>query len=571
MFRSDLFFPDSLLNLIVSNQLEHSAPELYPSLRTTLRCFHTLRSLQPASTVDADDIVTGADVRQILENAFLVKFLSPHVIAKFNAAMRLSGLSSARIDDENESSGTETAQEIIVRDRLLTIAGVTATRRLHSNIALIPRPVYYENKAQTTVLADLLRTFRSGGNVLLIGNQGVGKNKIVDYLLYLLQCEREYVQLHRDTSIQTLTLLPRVEMGRIMYEDSPLVRAAVKGRALVLDEADKAPLEVVCLLKALVGDGNVSLADGRRLVSKSTLNHEFAAHKARSSSTVSMDVHEFSVSNKMSVIHDDFRLFVLANRPGLPFLGNNFFRECGDLFTTVIVANPDLDSELHLLRSSAPSANVDDLKKLAHIFSDLRADHDVGQLNYPFSAREAVNIARHLEAFPQLGMAEAAENVLAFDTLNYATREFVAETFRKYGFEIPKLSRMAGQRSRPVLGADGKIMEIRREGSWSKPKTGTDLPKHGREDPKNEAHVGGNTWAGGTGGSDTAGLGGRGGPYRLDKGHKVHQVSDEDKASVSEESRRRAAQMAKEALEKRLGEIAMGKTDYELYKRYRCI
>ena len=30
--------------------------------------------------------------------------------------------------------------------------------------------------------------------------------------------------------------------------------------------------------------------------------------------------------------------------------------------------------------------------------------------------------------------------------------------------------------------------------------------------------------AGGTGGSNTAGLGGRGGPYRLDKGHKVHQV-----------------------------------------------
>lgn len=50
---------------------------------------------------------------------------------------------------------------------------------------------------------------------------------------------------------------------------------------------------------------------------------------------------------------------------------------------------------------------------------------------------------------------------------------------------------------------------------------------------------------GGTGGSDTAGLGGRGGPYRLDKGHKVHQISDEDKANISEESRRRAATMAK--------------------------
>lgn len=56
------------------------------------------------------------------------------------------------------------------------------------------------------------------------------------------------------------------------------------------------------------------------------------------------------------------------------------------------------------------------------------------------------------------------------------------------------------------------------------PKTPLGAPKHGKEDPKNEIHVGGNTWAGGTGGSDTAGLGGRGGPYRLDKGHRVHQV-----------------------------------------------
>ena len=33
-------------------------------------------------------------------------------------------------------------------------------------------------------------------------------------------------------------------------------------------------------------------------------------------------------------------------------------------------------------------------------------------------------------------------------------------------------------------------------------------PKHGKIDPENTPHVGGNTWAGGTGGRDTAGLGG---------------------------------------------------------------
>ena len=51
-----------------------------------------------------------------------------------------------------------------------------------------------------------------------------------------------------------------------------------------------------------------------------------------------------------------------------------------------------------------------------------------------------------------------------------------------------------------------------------------DSPKHGKVDPSGAPHVGGNTWAGGTGGRDTAGLGGVGGPYRLDAGHDVHQV-----------------------------------------------
>jgi hypothetical protein len=41
-------------------------------------------------------------------------------------------------------------------------------------------------------------------------------------------------------------------------------------------------------------------------------------------------------------------------------------------------------------------------------------------------------------------------------------------------------------------------------------------PKHGKIDPENTPHVGGNTWAGGSGGRDTAGLGGKGGTYRHD-------------------------------------------------------
>ncbi|RLN95927.1 hypothetical protein BBJ28_00014037, partial [Nothophytophthora sp. Chile5] len=121
-------------------------------------------------------------------------------------------------------------------------------------------------------------------------------------------------------------------------------------------------------------------------------------------------------------------------------------------------------------------------------------------------------------------------------------------------------------------GADSTLLELRvdgaRVGGPSTPKTGLDAPKYGKEDPNNDPHVGGNTWAGGTGGSDTAGLGGRGGPYRLDKGHPVHQVSQAKKDEVSTEARAKARAMAEEALAEKLREIDMSDCEWETYQSY---
>ena len=47
------------------------------------------------------------------------------------------------------------------------------------------------------VLEDMSRDFALGEHLLLVGNQGVGKNKIVDRFLHLLNLPREYLQLHR--------------------------------------------------------------------------------------------------------------------------------------------------------------------------------------------------------------------------------------------------------------------------------------------------------------------------------------------------------------------------------------
>ena len=49
--------------------------------------------------------------------------------------------------------------------------------------------------------------------------------------------------------MQSLTLQPTVKDGRIIHEDSPLVCAVKTGFVLVVDEADKAPTNVTCVLK----------------------------------------------------------------------------------------------------------------------------------------------------------------------------------------------------------------------------------------------------------------------------------------------------------------------------------
>lgn len=45
------------------------------------------------------------------------------------------------------------------------------------------------------------------------------------------------------------------------------VKAVKQGHILVIDEADKAPTNVTCILKTLVESGEMILADGRRIIS----------------------------------------------------------------------------------------------------------------------------------------------------------------------------------------------------------------------------------------------------------------------------------------------------------------
>ncbi|KAG7391169.1 von Willebrand factor A domain-containing protein 8 [Phytophthora pseudosyringae] len=357
------------------------------------------------------------DLRPLVHDTLLTQFLSSACTRLVDSLLDECKAPTSMLATDLKTQQAETISEVGGR---LHIGDVSYPIQTPSSPELVPQPHYFDIPKHTRCMKDMLQDVVAGQkHMLLIGNQGVGKNKLADRLLQLLQQEREYIQLHRDTTVQTLTLVPTLIDGRIEWEDSPLVRAAKTGRTLIVDEADKAPLEVVCVLKGLVEDGEMLLGNGKRLIDPTKVTIE-----------------EWHNEDDIIELHPNFRMWVLANRPGFPFLGNNFFREIGDIFASHAIDNPDEESELSLLTAYAPSVPVDILRRLCRAFAELRELVENGTITYPYSTREAVAVAKHLEQFPNDGVASVLENVLAFDAYDRNMRNELSEVFLRHGIPL---------------------------------------------------------------------------------------------------------------------------------------
>ncbi|KAI0074593.1 hypothetical protein K474DRAFT_1709721 [Panus rudis PR-1116 ss-1] len=384
---------------------------------------------------------------------------------------------------------------------------------------------FYDNSLQTGLMRDLAIDLELlGEHLVLLGNQGVGKNKIVDRLCQLLRRPQEYIQLHRDTTVNQLMFQTSLEGGVIKYTDSPLLRAIKLGRVIVVDEADKAAEHVVAIFRSLAGQGELTLADGRRVRRQRERENDV-------------------------VVHPDFRLILLANRPGYPFLGNHFLQVLGDTFSCHSVSNPDMQSERRLLSQLAPELSQDLLLRLVAAFQDLRQAYESGRLTYPYSLRELINLVKHMKAYPNDSLETTLRNVFDFDICKPDTFKVLEDILDFHGLAVKHLGRDAARQD-----ARKKIVDVKYE-----PKGDTSLsqPKFGQEDEKNEPHQGGNRWAGGTGGRDTAGMGGRGGYMRLYKGHDIKQITDHLKNDVPDHIQEKAREMARQELARRLEELNM--------------
>eukprot|EP00912_Choanoflagellata_sp_UC4_P002309 UC4_evm1s1453 len=237
--------PKKLMQLVkfAQNVRESEIPEnrlLSGSLST-----RQLQRLVKRLEADPD---LGIDV--VIKQACLERFMPDH--AKIRLAKMI------------ESEGITTSKKAVLDSDIIEIkSSATGPSILHigelkivlqppKNSVLVPDIVFYDNPIQTKIIKAMIIDFRIGQNLLLIGNQGVGKNKLADKMLQILQLPREYIQLHRDSTINDLTSYILLKNGVLVYEDSPLVNAARNGYVLVVDEADKAPTGVIFVLKSLI-------------------------------------------------------------------------------------------------------------------------------------------------------------------------------------------------------------------------------------------------------------------------------------------------------------------------------
>uniref|UniRef100_A0A1I7USB8 VWFA domain-containing protein n=2 Tax=Caenorhabditis tropicalis TaxID=1561998 RepID=A0A1I7USB8_9PELO len=390
--------PDSVNKLIEFVEKIKSSHD--SGLRNTAQSLSLRRLIHIAKR----DLMQPGHLQELVEKAALSKFLPQLTKEIFEKELKAAGI----IND--------TSIRTKENEKYLEMIRVETERP--EDEALIPNVLFHHNEQHDEILEDMARDMKLGSHLLLIGNQGVGKNKLTDRFLHLINRPRQYMQLHRDTTVQTLTMQTVVENGIIRHEDSALVKAARNGQILVIDEADKAPLHVIAILKSLLDTGNLVLGDGRSLRPAVSFTE---ADKQ---------------NDRLVPIHPNFRIIMLANRPGFPFLGNNLFAVLGDLFAIHMIDHPGRASELEMIRKYGPEVPVSTLNNLLNIFNELRQKTDEGILQYPYSTRELVNIVRHCNEFPDDPLPEVCRNVFDFDSFSEDTISIIQEVFRKHGIPL---------------------------------------------------------------------------------------------------------------------------------------
>ncbi|KAF2887509.1 hypothetical protein ILUMI_18664, partial [Ignelater luminosus] len=150
----------------------------------------------------------------------------------------------------------------------VTIGGVTKTIKDATHPEYVPRDYYQEDQGQSTLhhLRWMMQKDLLGQDIFLIGPPGPRRRSLAMQYLELTNRELEYVSLSRDTTESDLKQRREIVNGSATYFDQSAVRAATKGRILILEGIEKAERNVLPILNNLLENREMQLEDGRMLI-----------------------------------------------------------------------------------------------------------------------------------------------------------------------------------------------------------------------------------------------------------------------------------------------------------------
>lgn len=162
---------------------------------------------------------------------------------------------------------------------------------------------YVPTTFQENLIVQLLKS-HSTSDFCLIGPKGCGKSMTVLRLANLLNYEVESVVLYQDITsrdlIQQRNTLPN---GDTIWNNSPLIQAALEGKLAILDGIDRVHPSILSVIHSLVHDRDIQLYDGKRLVR----HDRYDEIKKRNNLT-----DEDMISSQIYKIHPSFRIVALA-------------------------------------------------------------------------------------------------------------------------------------------------------------------------------------------------------------------------------------------------------------------
>lgn len=254
------------------------------------------------------------------------------------------------------------------------------------------------------------------GDICLVGPKGCGKSLIIDQFASLLNYPMEYFVLYKDLSAREL-LQQRITNanGDTLWQNTPLVEAALHGRLLVLDGIHRLNNDTLVSLQRIIQDRELFLPDGTRLLRYEMLHREKGIHF--SSIDFSHDRYDRLENPATSIrrIHPSFRIVALAEPP----IGNNpsstdvakssseqnwLNAETLNLFLYHQMRSLNLNEERQIVYSllSSPNQSNPAIEHLLRFVHELRnsSESQLKTVARSLSTRNVLRIAKHLKSNP---------------------------------------------------------------------------------------------------------------------------------------------------------------------------